>query len=202
MTVDSITALFGFAFVMSISPGPGNFLLLSSGANFGFIKSLPLVLGISIGFLSIVVLVGIGLGEILKQNPVIFNLLRIICGGYVIWLAAKIASSRSLGADSSDKMMKPIGFVQAALLQWLNPKAWAVALIATVAYTTPDNYLINLILLVVLFALVNIPTISVWALSGAALRSWLSKGKRIVFFNYTMSILLVGSIIPMLIDGN
>lgn len=200
MTPDNILALMGFAFVMSISPGPGNFLLLASGANLGFARSLPLVLGISAGFLSMVFLVGIGLGEILEQNPLIYDLLRLVCGAYVLWLAFQIARSRSLGSEGEKQISEPIGFFQAALFQWVNPKAWAVALIVTVTYTTPDNFLTSLVILILFFAVVNIPSISVWALSGAALRRILSSGRRIVFFNTTMSLLLVGSIIPMLLN--
>lgn len=197
MTSESIVALLGFAFVMSISPGPGNFLLLASGANFGFLRSMPLILGISVGFLSMVVLVGIGLGKILGENPVVYTFLRVICGFYVLWLALQIARSRSLGS-APQQIATPISFIQAAMFQWVNPKAWTVALIVNVAYTTPENYLLNMAVLVLLFALVNIPAISLWALSGAALRHWLGTGKRIVFFNGSMAILLVGSMVPML----
>lgn len=201
MTVEAALALIGFAFVTSASPGPGNFLLLASGANFGFIRSLPLLLGVSAGVLSVIFFVGLGLGEILQQNPLLYNLLRVICGIYVIWLAIRIGRSRSLGSNDENQMSRPIGFIQAVLLQWLNPKAWTASLIVTVAYATAENYLMNLVLLVAVFAVVNIPSISLWAWSGAALQNWLGSGKKLVFFNYAMAVLLVGSIIPMLIIG-
>ncbi len=200
MTVDTFLALIAFAFVMSISPGPGNFLLLASGANFGFARSLPLVLGISTGFLSMVFIVGIGLGEVLENNPVIYDLLRFICIAYVIWLALQIARSRSLGAEGGQQISEPIGYVQAALFQWVNPKAWAVALIVTVAYTEPENFMRSLVVLILIFAVVNIPSISMWALSGAAIRRFLSNGKRIAVFNGMMAMLLVGSMVPMLFN--
>lgn len=200
MTIETALALMGFAFVMPISPGPGNFLLLASGANFGFMKSLPLVLGISMGFLSMVLGVGLGVGQVLEQFPVVYNLLRIMCGGYVLWLALKIAKSRSLGSDDGEQIAKPVSFIQAALFQLLNPKAWTVALIVTVTYTTPENYVLNLLLLIGLFAVVNIPSISAWAISGAALRCTLAKGNRIAVFNVSMAILLVGCMIPMLMN--
>jgi len=200
MTSESILALLGFAFVMSISPGPSNFLLLTSGANFGYFRSVPLVLGISAGFLSMVILVGVGLGEVLQQYPAIYLLLRVVCGAYVLWLALQIARSRSLGTNTK-LVAKPIGFIQAALFQWVNPKAWAVALILNVSYSTPDSYIVNMVLLVLLFAVINIPTISIWALSGAAMSNWLSVGYRIVVFNILMASLLIGSMIPMLLNS-
>lgn len=200
VTVETAIALIGFAFVMSITPGPSNFLLLASGANFGFVRSLPLAMGISTGFLTMVFCVGLGLGKILEQNPAIYNLLRIGCGVYVLWLAWQIARSRSLGAGKGNELAQPIGFIQAAMFQWVNPKAWAVALIVTVSYTRPGNFLSSLVSLIALFAVVNLPSISVWALSGAALRQSLSKGRRIAVFNLTMALLLVASMIPVLLS--
>ncbi|WP_420547523.1 LysE family translocator [Curvivirga sp.] len=199
MTVEMIFALMGFAFVMSISPGPGNFMLLASGVNFGFFKSLPLIFGISVGFLSMVLGVGLGLGQILEKYPFIYTVLRIICGLYVFWIAFRIATCRSIG-DGKSELSKPISFMQAAFFQLLNPKAWAVALIVTVSYTVPEDYIGNLIFLIVLFAIVNIPTISIWALSGVVLHRFLSYGNRTTIFNLTMAVLLVGSMIPMILN--
>jgi threonine/homoserine/homoserine lactone efflux protein len=196
MTLDVTIALIGFAFVMSISPGPGNFLLLASGANFGFARSLPLLLGISCGFLSMVFAVGIGLGAVLKAYPAIDIALRIACGLYVAWLAFRIARSRSLGEGAA--VAAPIGFAEAAAFQLLNPKAWAVALIVTVSYTQPERLLPSLAAVIAIFAVVNLPSLSVWVLSGTALRRVLAEGRRIVAFNIAMAVLLVASMIPTL----
>lgn len=201
MTPETALALIGFAFVMSISPGPGNFLLLASGANFGFRRTVPTVLGISLGFLTMVFLIGIGLGEVLEHFPVVTVALKFACGAYVIWLALKIARSRALGPSASDRIETPVCFVQAALLQLLNPKAWAVALILTVSYTSQADYLASLVAMIAVFAVVNIPSISVWALSGTALRGVLAQGNRIAVFNVAMAVLLVFSMAPMLLRG-
>ncbi len=198
MPLDTLVALIGFAFVMSISPGPSNLLLLASGVNFGFFKSLPLVLGISIGFLTMTFLIGLGLGEILQKSPTIYTVLRFLCAGYIFWLAWKIARSRSFGQDKERSMEKPVSFGQGALLQLLNPKAWAVALIVTVSYTNPDDYFFSLVLMILVFAIVNLPSISFWALSGQVLRRVLGEGKKIVIFNIAMAVLLVGSMLPVL----
>lgn len=199
MSFESVLALIGFAFVMSISPGPGNFLLLASGANFGFTRSLPLVFGISAGFLFMVLGVGLGLGQVLAAFPMIYLGLRVLCTAYVLWLALKIARSRSLGSGEAQQMAAPISFVQASLFQLLNPKAWAVALIVIVTYTSPEEYITSLIVLIVLFAVVNIPSISVWALSGSALRTMLGQGNRIAIFNIAMALLLIASMVPVLL---
>ena len=203
MTFDLLLALTGFAFVTSASPGPGNLLLLTSGVNFGFRRSLPLVLGISLGFLAMVFLVGIGLGPLLQRFPLLALALKVACIAYVLWLAWKIANATSrVGADG-DTAARPIGFVQAALLQWLNPKAWTVALILTVSYTTPGSstadYVTSLLLVIFCFAMVNLPSISLWALSGVALRWMFEDPVRLRRFNLAMALLLVLSMAPVML---
>lgn len=200
MSLESLAALIGFAFVMSISPGPGNFLLLTSGANFGFARSIPLVLGISFGFLSMVFAIGLGLGAVLESYPLIGKLLRLACTAYVLWLAWKISQSRSLGKAGAEQLETPFSFIQAASLQLLNPKAWTVALIVTVAYLAPEAGVGQLLVLIAIFAVVNIPSISIWALSGHGLRRVLAKERRIAAFNVAMAILLVVSMIPALLS--
>ena len=201
MSLETTLALMGFAFVMSITPGPANFVLLASGANFGFVRSIPLVLGFSFGFLTMVFFVGIGLGQVLKNTPEIYTVLKFACAVYVAWLAWKIARSRAVGAEQGENIEQPISFVQAALFQLVNPKAWAVALIVTVSYTDPENYLPSLILMIMLFAAINLPAISVWALSGVALRRILGKGNRIAVFNIAMAMLLVVSMAVVLLQS-
>lgn len=200
MTLDTLAALAGFAFVMSISPGPANFLLLASGANFGLRRTLPLLFGVSFGFLFMVLLVGIGLGEVIGRSPILYTLLRAACGAYVLWLAFNIARSRSLGPAGEERVAAPIGFFKAALLQWVNPKAWTAALVVNVAYAAPDDPLPGLARVIAVFAVVNIPSIGTWALCGASLRRMLATGRRIVVFNAAMAALLAGSMVPMLLN--
>lgn len=199
MTLETLLALASFVFVMSISPGPGNFLLLASGANFGFARSMPLLLGISAGLLSIVFLVGIGLGPVFQRWPTVYVVLQVCCGVYVLWLAYKVATSRALGAGER-KIEKPIGFFAAAALQLFNPKAWAVGLVVTVSYVAPERFVLGLALVLAVIAVVNIPALSVWALSGAGLRATLAKGRRIVWFNIAMAVLLLASMAPVFLS--
>ncbi len=199
MTIEMAIALIGFAFVMSISPGPANLLLLVSGANFGFARSVPAVLGVCAGFLSMVFVIGLGLGQVFERFPAVYTALRFASGAYVLWLAYKIATSRSIGSAGGE-ISKPITFPHAALLQLVNPKAWAVALIVTVSYTDPARYFTSLVAMILVFAVVNVPSIGVWALAGMTLHRTLSKGRRIMAFNATMALLLIGSMIPVLFD--
>lgn len=198
MTPETLAALIGFAFVMSLSPGPGNFLLLASGANFGMVRTVPLILGISFGFLSMVFIVGLGLGEVMARYPVIDDILRLICLAYILWLAFRIARIRSFGS-ADHPAARPVSFIEAATLQLVNPKAWTVALIVTVTYMSPDGGIVGLLVMIGIFALVNIPTISSWALFGAVMRNFISHGNRTRIFNIIMALLLVASIAPLLI---
>jgi threonine/homoserine/homoserine lactone efflux protein len=200
MTTEMLVALIGFAFVMSVSPGPSNFILLASGVNFGFLRSLPIVFGISAGFLSMVLAVGLGLGPVLNAYPAIAVVLKAACAAYVLWLAVKIARSSPSGGPSAEKPEKPISFMQASLFQLVNPKAWAVALIVTVSYTTPVNYVASLIAMIAVFAVVNLPSISLWALFGVGLRRLLNDPAKVRIFNIVMALLLVGSMVPVLLD--
>lgn len=196
MSLETMIALMGFAFVMSASPGPGNFLLLASGANFGILRTLPLVLGISFGFLSMVFAVGLGLGKVLYAYPAIGVGLRVTCATYIFYLAWKIFNSGSLDLEAARKTDKPFTLLQAAGLQFVNPKAWTVALIVTVSYLPPDAPLSELLLLILIFAAVNIPSIGLWAVSGHCLRQFLAKGHRIAVFNVVMALLLIASMLP------
>lgn len=199
MDFNTAAALMGFAFVMSASPGPANFLLLSSGATFGFRRSLPLVLGISIGFLTMVFFVGLGVGQLLQENPSVSLALKFVCATYVIWLAFRIGRSGSTTVSDSP-VSKPISFLQAAVFQLVNPKAWAVAIVVTVSYTQPAAPLKSLAALIAIFAAVNLPAISMWAVFGVALRRFISDERRMRAFNIAMALLLVGSIAAILFE--
>ncbi|HIC79832.1 MAG TPA: LysE family translocator [Kiloniellaceae bacterium] len=204
MDANLILALAGFAFVTSVTPGPGNFLLLASGVNFGFRRSLPLVLGISFGFLFMVLVIGLGLGPVLQRYPLAAAVLRIACLGYVFWLAWRIFRSAPATDDPERAAGRPLRFLQAALLQWLNPKAWAVALIVTVSYTasggSTSDYVASLVSVILLFGVVNLPSISLWAVSGVALRRLLDDPLRLRRFNAAMAVLLVLSMVPVILD--
>ncbi len=200
MSLESMLALMGFAFVTSITPGPSNLILLAAGANFVFRRCLPLVFGLSFSFLAMLLLVGFGLGQILRANETLYTVFKLLSLLYILWLAWNIARSSPPDAADGDSPSRPLSFLQMALLQWINPKAWAVALTVTAAYTSQANYVASLLLMVLLFGLVNLPSVSAWALCGSFLRRILRDPPKVRAFNLVMAILLVAAMAPVALD--
>ena len=196
MAPEALVALVLFAFTTSITPGPNNMMLFASGVNFGFRRTIPHMLGIGVGFLVLLIAVGFGLGALLKTMPLLYTTLKFAGGAYLVWIAWKIASSRSLGEGQAGA--SPMSFLGAAAFQWVNPKAWVMAVTAMATYTDPDAYFVTVIVVGIVFALVNVPSVSTWAGFGSALRDWLSVPVRLKWFNITMGLLLVLSLWPML----
>jgi threonine/homoserine/homoserine lactone efflux protein len=196
MPLDTFLALLLFAFTTSITPGPNNMMLFASGVNFGFRRTIPHMFGIGAGFLSLLLGVGLGLGALLHMVPAVYTALKFAGGAYLVWIAWKIGTSRSLGEGTSG--VKPMSFIGAAAFQWVNPKAWVMAVTAMATYTNPELYMISVLLVGLAFAAVNVPSVSTWAGFGSALREWLSDPVRLKWFNITMALLLVLSLWPML----
>ena len=196
MTPDLFVALLGFSFVTSITPGPNNLMLLASGANFGFLPTVPHMLGISVGFCVMTLLMGLGLAGLFLTLPWLKGVLKVLAVLYMLWLAWKIAHAGA-PAEGRANGARPMTFLQAAAFQWVNPKAWAMALGAIAAYAGGGEIGV-LVLVAVTFATVNLPSISVWAYAGDRLRLALSNPDRLRAFNWTMAVLLVLSLIPVL----
>ncbi|MCB5201980.1 LysE family translocator [Neorhizobium sp. T786] len=196
MPLDTFLALVLFAFTTSITPGPNNMMLFASGVNFGFRRTIPHMLGIGVGFLSLLIGVGLGLGALMQSVPLVYTVLKFAGGAYLVWIAWKIGTSRSLSEGSAGA--RPMTFLGAAAFQWVNPKAWVMAVTAMATYTNPAYYIPTVLLVGVAFALVNLPSVSTWAGFGSALRDWLSVPVRLKWFNITMALLLVISLWPML----
>jgi threonine/homoserine/homoserine lactone efflux protein len=195
MTFQTLTALVIFAFVSSATPGPNNLMLMASGANFGFRRSLPHMLGISIGFMVMLFAVGSGLVRIFDSFPVIYDILKVASVIYMLWLAWKIAHARPVAKNADAG--SPLTFMQAALFQWVNPKAWAMSLTAITVYVG-DASMFWLALTALIFALVNLPSVSIWTLAGQQLQRFLTSPRRLAFYNWTMAALLVVSLYPVL----
>lgn len=185
-----------FAFTTSITPGPNNMMLFASGVNFGFVRTIPHMCGIGAGFLTLLLGVGFGLGALLESVPLVYTALKFAGGGYLVWIAWKIATSDSLSDRKAGA--RPMTFLEAAAFQWVNPKAWVMAVSAMATYTEPAHYTMSVLLVGVAFALVNFPSVSTWAGFGSVLREWLSVPARLRAFNVTMALLLVASLWPML----
>ncbi len=195
MTYDILMALITFAFVSSITPGPNNLMLMASGANFGFRRTIPHMLGIGLGFTFMVLLVGAGLVQIFDQFPISYTVLKILSVLYLLYLAWKIAHAAPV--EGEDAAGTPMTFFQAAAFQWVNPKAWAMALTATAAYA-PEQTLNAILIVALVFGSINLPSVSTWTVLGQQMARVLTNPRRLLVFNWIMAALLVASLYPVL----
>lgn len=196
MSAEVLLALILFALAATITPGPNNLMLLASGVNFGFRRTVPHMLGITVGFSVLLFAIGMGVAALIERFPQLYLVLKIIGGSYLLYLAWRIASARSVGSGAS--VARPMRFIEAAAFQWVNPKGWVMGIAGIAAYTNPQDYLATLALVCFVFATVGLPSISIWAAFGTALQTWLSVPARLKWFNITMGCLLVLSLWPML----
>lgn len=195
MNYELITALALFAFVSSITPGPNNLMLMASGANFGFRRSVPHMLGVALGFTFMIVLVGAGLVRVFEIYPLSNTVLKVVSIAYLLYLAAKIATAAPI--EKGETAGTPMTFLQAALFQWVNPKAWTMAVSAVTVYT-PDNALTSIVIAALIFGSINLPSIGSWTFLGQQMARILTNPRRMVLFNWTMALLLVASLYPVL----
>lgn len=195
MTHDILLALAAFAFVSSITPGPNNLMLMASGANFGFRRSIPHMLGIGVGFVVMLLLVGAGLIQVFDAYPVTHTILKTFSVAYLIYLAWRIANAAP--ADANADKGRPMTFLQAAAFQWVNPKGWTMALTAITAYT-PDRSMEAIVIVGLVFGLINLPAVSSWTVLGQQMARVLQSPARLRTFNWLMAGLLIASLYPVL----
>jgi threonine/homoserine/homoserine lactone efflux protein len=198
MPVDMFLALVAFASAMAFTPGPNNIMVTASGVNFGFMRTLPHILGITFGFVVLLVGAAAGLGAIFAADPPLQVVLKAAGAIYMLWLAWKVATSAPAGPDK-DNVAHPITFMQAALFQWVNPKAVVIALSAIAIYVRPAHWLSDFGVLLVVFAIATMLAVATWTGFGVALRRVLTDPKHARIFNIAMALLLVASIVPMVI---
>ena len=198
LTPQLLLALALFAFVSSITPGPNNTMLMASGANFGFRATVPHLSGVAIGFGVMVLAVGLGLGGLFIAFPRLHDVLAVAGGLYMIWLAWKIATAKGIGGGEGAG--KPQTFWQAAAFQWVNPKAWAMAIGATTTYVPAEHYNLNILLVTLVFMAVNGPCVMIWTGFGVGLRRFLDRPAILRAFNVTMAVLLLASLIPLVME--
>jgi threonine/homoserine/homoserine lactone efflux protein len=197
MSIEVLLALVSFAFASSATPGPNNLMLLSSTVSFGFRPTLPHMFGVAIGFVVLLLAVGAGMGAALTAFPPLHLALKVAGGLYLCYLAYRIAISGAPDADQKADA-RPLGFMGAAAFQWVNPKGWVMAVTAMATYPDPANYWPTMVLVALIFGLINLPSITAWAVMGVVLRNWLADPVRLRAFNITMAVLLVASLWPML----
>jgi threonine/homoserine/homoserine lactone efflux protein len=192
-----------FSFVSSITPGPNNMMMLASGVNFGFRRSVPHWLGICGGFTFMLCAVGLGLHTLLADHPALYDLLRYTGSAYLIWMAWRLATATAAPAvqdgDASESEARPLGVLGAAAFQWVNPKAWVMAVTAMSAYLPAHAQPSDVLALALLFGVINLPCVACWAGGGAALRRFLQDPLRLRIFNISMALALLASLYPMLV---
>jgi threonine/homoserine/homoserine lactone efflux protein len=191
-------ALVSFYFVMYVTPGPNNAMVLTSGIKFGYIKTIPHMSGITVGHVLQTALVCLGLGKIFQVFPEIQNMLKIICAVYLLYLGYKIIGSFSkIKEDSS----RPLKFYEAALFQLVNPKAWTISTMVASGFLPKDEKLIIAILFISITALIICPiSISVWAAFGSGIKNLVKNNKKKAFVEYFLAILLLITAILIVIE--
>ncbi|QIE45919.1 LysE family translocator [Pseudohalocynthiibacter aestuariivivens] len=195
MTIDLFTALVTFAFVTVITPGPNNLMLMASGANFGFRRTVPHMLGIGMGFPSMVFLVGLGVMQVFDLWPLSYTVLKVASVAYLLYLAWKIANAAPPKDATAEG--RPLTFVQSAAFQWVNPKAWSMALSAITLYAAGRD-VPSVLWVAGTYVLVSLISTTSWTVMGQQLRRLLKNPMRLRIFNWVMAVLLVATLIPVL----
>jgi threonine/homoserine/homoserine lactone efflux protein len=186
-----------FAASTTITPGPNNIMIMTSGLNYGVKKSIPHLLGICFGFPVMVVLVGLGFSVIFEKYPLIHEIIKVLGVVYLLYLAWLIASSSPASLESANS--KPFSFIQAASFQWVNPKAWVMATGAVATYTTVSaDVFVQVIYIALAFFIVAFPCVGIWLYFGAGLKKYLKSANHQKVFNITMAFLLIASVLPVL----
>ena len=195
MSWEVFLALLAFSFVASATPGPNTLMLLASGVNFGLARTVPHIVGIAFGFGSLLLATGFGVGQLLEASPRLHLVMKVVSAGYLVWLAWKIGTARAIG--SRESAGEPLTALQAAMFQWVNPKAWAMALTAITVYS-PSNELVAILTTAIIFGAINLPSCSIWMFVGQQLRHVLQQPKHLRRFNICMALLLLLSLYPIL----
>jgi len=196
--VNLFFALVSFYFVMYVTPGPNNAMVLASGIKFGFLKTIPHMSGITIGHVLQTIVVCLGLGKIFQMFPEIQDILKIICALYLLYLGYKIVGSFSKIKDDGSR---PLKFYEASLFQLVNPKAWTISTMVASSFLPKDEELIISIGFISITALIICPlSISVWAAFGSGIKNLVKNNKKKAFVEYFLAILLLITAIMIVIE--
>ncbi|UGA55736.1 LysE family translocator [Vibrio sp. VB16] len=197
--MDYLISVALFAISSSVTPGPNNIMVMTSGLNFGIRRSMPLLIGICVGFTAMLLLVGLGFGQLFTLFPQLSLIIKIIGTAYLLYLAWLIARSSNVGV--TNQQVKPIGFIKGALFQWVNAKAWVVSIGAISAFTTMgESFFSQNMTIATTFFIISFPCVGIWLMFGSMLRQFLDNAAYLRWFNITMSLLLVGSVLPVVKD--
>jgi len=196
MTFELFFALTLFSFAAFFTPGPNNIMLMASGLNYGVARTIPHMFGVDIGFGLMVGVMGLGLKPVFEAFPVVYTVLKVLGTGYLLYLAWKIATASSI--QNSGGNGRPFSFVQAAAFQWVNPKAWGIAISVITAYVPQEHFSFNVVIVAIFMAVFGVPASFTWVLFGSNLRWLLNTPHYRRWFNIAMALALVGSLYPVL----
>ncbi|PHS32004.1 MAG: lysine transporter LysE [Sulfurovum sp.] len=200
-TSTMLLSVISFAFATAMTPGPNNFMLLSSGVTFGYKRTLAHIIGVMVGFPIMILAVGLGLGTVFESYPLLYDLLKVVGISYLLWMAWKIAtSSSSMGSD--DKVKKPFTLFQAMLFQWVNPKAWVMVITAIGSFiTSKEDAFLQVLVIAFTYLCVGFLSTNFWALGGVYLQKFISNEKKVKMFNRVMAVLIILSVVPFVLKG-
>ena len=200
MSHELLFAFFVFIVVMYITPGPNNIMVLSSGLTYGFRRTMPHIMGITIGFAFMIAAVGLGFGTVFIAYPVLQTVLKYLGAAYLVYLALAIATSGPPKPDET-KTRGPMTFLGAAMFQWVNVKGWVMVIGTITAYAAIARFPWNIAIQAGLALCLGVVSTSIWTLFGSALRPVLTSPTAVRAFNIVMAILLLASLIPVLMEA-
>ncbi len=187
-----------FAVVSSATPGPNNLMMMASGSTFGLKRTAPHMAGVILGFGAMTFLIGLSVAGVSRILPWLYPVLRWGAAAYILSIAWRMARAKGAGAGYSGQ--KPMSFLGAVAFQWINPKAWVMALGAVTTYSEHSRLLADAALIAAVFMLVNVPCALTWTAFGVNIRRWLKKPGHLKAFNWTMAALLVASLYPLITE--
>ena len=198
ITWELIATISVYYFVMYATPGPNNSILTASGIKFGFIRSIPNIIGVSSGHGLQLALVCFGLGSLFSQFPILLEVLKYIGACYLLYLAWKMFGS--LNISRTEEKSSPLKYYEAILFQFVNPKAWVICITAvSLFYPENVNLIIGTLFLVIMSTIINLPSISMWAFGGSIIRRYLSNKKLKTIIEWILAILLLGTAISIVL---
>lgn len=200
-TIAMFVSIITFTLSTVLTPGPNNIMLLSSGLTFGYKRTLPHIFGVMLGFPIMVICIGLGMDFILKEYPVLLVLLKVISFVYLLWMAYKIATNIAIYDEKNTNKSTPFTFLQAALFQWLNPKAWIMAITAiSIFVSNESDVFVQVCIIALIYLFSSIVSTNFWAYGGVILHRFLQKPLQISIFNKIMAFILVVSVLPFLFE--
>ena len=198
ITWELIIAISAYNFVMYVTPGPNNSILTASSIKYGFAKTIPNIFGIPSGHGLQLALVCLGLGSLFTKFPILLDVLRYVGSAYILYLAYKMFGSINISA--TEEKSRPLKYYEAILFQFVNPKAWVICITAvTLFYPEKENIIVGTIFMVFMSTIINIPSISIWALGGSIIRHYLKNNKLKKIIEFFLAILLIATALSVLI---